>query len=100
MSAGTMGRSIQPNPDAPRCLGKNGDGTCAFPAEHFQWPTVSPNPIGRGNPGDRTNWTGTARQFQNPASTEAIAYGTQRDGGTRRYHASSDAIGKQFPCLH
>ena len=35
--------------------------------------TVSPTPIGRGNPGNRTHWTGTARQFENPASTEAIA---------------------------
>ena len=28
---GTMGRSIQPNPDATRCLGRNGAGTCPFP---------------------------------------------------------------------
>ena len=26
-----MGRSIQPNPDATRCLGRNGAGTCPFP---------------------------------------------------------------------
>ena len=63
--------------------------------------TVSPTPIGRGNPGNRTKWDGTARQFEDPTSPEAIAYNTRRDGGdTRRYHPWSDAIGKQFPCLH
>ena len=144
-----MGRSIQPNPDAPRCPGKNGAGTCPFPDatcrmnkrsrtgiptwKKMCWgcstgkpppaprpapqprpvqgqqlnsfgglaSTVSPTPIGRGNPGNRTKWDGTARQFEDRTSPEAIAYNTRRDGGdTRRYHPWSDAIGKQFPCLH
>jgi hypothetical protein len=39
--------------------------------------TVSPTPIGRGNPGNRTKWDGTARQFPDPTSQEAIAYNTR-----------------------
>ena len=144
-----MGRSIQPNPDAPRCRGKNGAGTCPFPDatcrmnkrdrngiamwKKMCWgcstgkpppaprpapqprpvqgqqlnsfgglaSTVSPTPIGRGNPGNRTKWDGTARQFPDRTSQDAIAYNTRRDGGdTRRYHPWSDAIGKQFQYLH
>ena len=135
-----MGRSIQPNPDAPRCPGKNGAGTSPFPDatcrmnkrsrtgiptwKKMCWgcstgkpppaprpapqprpvqgqqlnsfgglaSTVSPTPIGRGNPGNRTKWDGTARQFEDPTSPEAIAYNTRRDGrwptGSRTLPAS------------
>jgi hypothetical protein len=144
-----MGRSIQPNPDAPRCPGKNGAGTSPFPDatcrmnkrsrtgiptwKKMCWgcstgkpppaprpapqprpvqgqqlnafgglaSTVSPTPIGRGNPGKRTKWDGTARQFPDPTSQEAIAYSTMRNGGkTRKYHPWSLDISRQFPCLH
>ena len=63
--------------------------------------TVSPTPIGRGNPGKRTKWDGTARQFPDPTSQEAIAYTTMRNGGpTRKYHPWSEDIFRQFQYLH
>ena len=63
--------------------------------------TISPTPVGRGNPGKRTKWDGTARQFPDPTSQEAIAYTTMRNGGpTRKYHPWSEDISRQFQYLH
>ena len=63
--------------------------------------TVSPTPTGRGHPGKRPKWDGSARQFEDPASDEAIAYTTRRNGGpTRKYHPWSEDIFKQLQYLH
>ncbi len=70
-----------PNPEGPRCLENDGACTCPFPDS-----TCKMNRTGADGRMFWTKWSGTARQFEDSTSHEAIADDTRRDGGdTVRY---------------
>jgi len=70
------GQEHHPNPEGPRCLGNDGACTCPFPDSTCK--------MNRAGADGRMFWakvSGTARQFEDSTSHEAIAYDTRRDGG-------------------
>ena len=51
---------------------------------------VSHRQVGRGRAPEGTSWTGSQHEFDNPTSEDATAYTTQRTGGSRKYHCSTE----------
>ena len=51
---------------------------------------VSHRQVGRGRAPEGTSWTGSQHEFDNPTSADATAYTTQRNGGSRKYHCSTE----------